>query len=387
MPAQMDAAHPAGLVEMRVGPSSSSSPRCRSNLPRRRGSAAGWHITASRAAAWPFQVPPAAIRLRDVAAGRRCAANPTIVSACLSATTSAIPGAPTASTCSAGDERVDQGRRVARTRVRTVTPTMAPVSRRPHARRCAPDACGRPSSWRSSRPDRAAGSSPRIEPFFFGEPGQLGARRGREGTPRPAGSESVEPRPYPAAQCSASPHWLPASWHRCPPCAPPPAWRRPVLQHPGKHCLMGLEVNQATGADSVEWSGGASWPGASRNVRCSASRRRATRSLVPNPALQSSRATAVEIPARRDSADRPRPRRTTRTVPPRTRRTGRCVVEHSIQPLVKRVPSTLRQIRRHPHRRLPRSTAACPHRHARRVDTETDHVDPLARDFHHAVGT
>ena len=46
------------------------------------------------------------------------------------------------------------------------------------------------------------------------------------------------------------------------------------------------------------------------------------------------------------------------------------VVEHPIQPLVKRVPSALRQIRRgHPHRRLPRSAAACPHRHARECRT------------------
>ena len=46
------------------------------------------------------------------------------------------------------------------------------------------------------------------------------------------------------------------------------------------------------------------------------------------------------------------------------------IVEHPIQPLVKQVPRALRQIRRgHPHRRLPRSAAAGPHRHARKCRT------------------
>ena len=84
-----------------------------------------------------------------------------------------------------------------------------------------------------------------------------------------------------------------------------------------------------------------------------------------------------EIAARRQTrpAD-PRPRRTTRTVPPRTHRTL-CLVEHPIQPLVKRVPGALRQIHRgYPHCRLPRSTAACPHRHARQ--SSRSHVDRSA---------
>ena len=214
------------------------------------------------------------------------------------------------------------------------------------------------------------------------EPGQLGARRRREAgrLGQPGQKRVRSSRPCPAAQCSASPHWLPASWHRCPPCAHHQRGVGQSLQHPGKHCLMGLEVNQATVRDSGRVVRRGLVEGEVQK-RANAQRvgGRATRSLVPNPTLQSSRATAAENtgPAP-DSPTDPVRVRTTRTVPPRTRRTR--VVEHSIQPLVKRVPSTLRQIRRgHPHRRLPRSTAACPHRHARQCRTQDRSCRSLER--------
>ena len=68
MPAQMHAAHPAGLVEMRVGPFHQLAPLPQQPFPARAANppAVGIHRVPRRRLAVP--VPPAAVRLRDVAA-------------------------------------------------------------------------------------------------------------------------------------------------------------------------------------------------------------------------------------------------------------------------------------------------------------------------------
>ena len=226
------------------------------------------------------------------------------------------------------DERVDQGRRVARTRV-------------PH-RHAHDGACVQVdrmlggvrqmrAAVRHSRDRRVR--IVRVGPVVVrallragsgrtGPTPRASASRGR--TPRPAGSETRRSsHPYPAAQCSASPHWLPASWHRSPPCAPRPAWRRPVAATPTYTPPGGSRGQSGDGCATA--SSGPAAPRAPRSPRtrgCSANRRRATRLPVPSPTLRSSRAAAADKsgPAP-DSAGRPRPRRTTRTVLPRTHRT------------------------------------------------------------------
>ena len=205
------------------------------------------------------------------------------------------------------------------------------------------------------------------------EPGQLGARRRRE-----AGRLGQPGQKCVVALARIPPHDAPhrrigfqrrgIDAHRA------PHHQRGVgqsLQHPGKHRLVGLEVNQATGARQ---------------------RRVIRRGLVEGEVQKRANAQRVGGAPRDRSfrvqtlkvAEQQQPeiaaRRQTR--PADSVRVERCalrfherieprLVKHPIQPLVKRVPRARRQIRRgHPHRRLPRSAAACPHRHARQCRTQ-----------------
>ena len=187
------------------------------------------------------------------------------------------------------------------------------------------------------------------------EPGQLGARRRREaGRLGQPGQKCVgSSRPCPAARCSASPRFQ----RRGIDASRAPHHQRGVgqsLQHPGSSLPDGS--GQSRRVLSTASSGPAGpRPGGRSPESVLEAQRCATRSLVPSPALQSSRATAAgNTGPAPDSADRPRPRRTTRTVPPRTHRTPPRRAPDSVA--VKRVPSALWQIRRgHPHCRLLRS--------------------------------
>ena len=180
MAAQMDAAHPAGLVEMRVGPFQELAPLPQQPFPARAANPppVGIHRVPRRRLARP--VAPAAIRLRDVAAhadGRKPDHRLVAVISLVGHHLRDPRRADRLDLLGGRDERVDQGRRVARTRV---------LHRHAHDGACvqvdrmlggvAPDACGRPSSWRSSRPDRAGGSSRRSSPSFCGS-GRTGPTR------------------------------------------------------------------------------------------------------------------------------------------------------------------------------------------------------------------
>ena len=236
MPAQMDAAHPAGLIEMRVGPFQQLAPlpqqpfsACASNPPP-----VGIHRVPRRRLALP--VAPAAVRLRDVAAdadGRKPDHRLVAVISLVSDNLRDPRRADRLDLLGGRDERVDQGRRVARTRV----------------------------------------------------------------------------------------------------------------LHRHAHDGAGVQVDRMLGAV------------------------RQMRAAVRVQALKVAEQQQPEIAARRQT--RPTdPVRVERRALRLHKRIEPRVVEHPIQPLVKRVPSALRQIRRgHPHRRLPRSAAACPHRHVRECRT------------------
>ena len=204
------------------------------------------------------------------------------------------------------------------------------------------------------------------------EPGQLGARRGREagrlgqpGQKRVVALARIPPHNAPHRRIGVQRRGIDP--HRA------PHHQRGVgqsLQHPGQHCLMGLEVNQATGARQ---------------------RRVVRRGLVEGdvqkcPDAQRIGGAPRDCPfrvqpfevAEQQQPDIPARRQTRPADPVRVERRALCLherieprlVEHPIQPLVKRVPSALRQIRRgHPHCRLLRSAASCPHRHARQCST------------------
>ena len=120
MPAQMDAAHPAGLVEMRVGPFQQLAPLPQQPFPARAADPppVGIHRVPRRRLALP--VPPAAIRLRDVAAdadGRKPDHRLVAVIPLVSDDLRDPRRADRLDLLGGRDERVDQGRRVARTRV------------------------------------------------------------------------------------------------------------------------------------------------------------------------------------------------------------------------------------------------------------------------------
>ena len=236
MPAQMDAAHPAGLIEMRVWPFQQLAPlpqqpfpACAANPPP-----VGIHRVPRRRLALP--VPPAAVRLRDVAAhadGRKPDHRLVAVISLVSDNLRDPRRADRLDLLGGRDERVDQGRRVARTRV---------LHRHAHDGAC-------------------------------------------------------------------------------------------------------VQVDRMLGGV------------------------RQMRAAVRVQALKVAEQQQPEIAARRQT--RPTdPVRVERRALRLHKRIEPRVVEHPIQPFVKRVPSALRQIRRgHPHRRLPRSAAACPHRHARECRT------------------
>ena len=237
MPAQMHAAHPAGLVEMRVGPFQQLAPLPQQPFPACASdpSAVGIHGVPRRRLALP--VPPAAVRLRDVAAhadGRKPDHRLVAVIPLVSDNLRDPRRADRLDPLGGRDERVDQGRRVARPRV---------LHRHAHDGACV-------------QVDRMLG----------------GARQMRAAVRVQALKVAEQQRPEIAAQRQTRPT------------DPVRVERRALRLH--------------------------------------------------------------------------------KRIEPR-------VVEHPIQPLVKRVPSALRQIRRgHPHRRLPRSAAACPHRHARECRTQ-----------------
>ena len=231
---------------------------------------------------------------------------------------------------------------------------------------------GTPCDHRPSSPARQAGGGA-CRPSTRGTVMSTDARLCARTSSRPACFvvvAGVLPGRMAAIILPTSPHWRPRRGidpHRA------PHDQRGVgqsLQHPRKHCLVGLEVNQATGARQ---------------------RRVVRRGLVQGdiqkcPDAQRIGGAPRDCPFRVQPfkvAEQQQPeiaaRRQTRpTDPVRVERRALCLharieprlVEHPIQPLVKRVPSALRQIRRgHPHRRLPRSAAACPHRHTRQCST------------------
>ena len=120
MPAQMDAAHPAGLVEMRVGPFQQLAPLPQQPFPARAADPppVGIHRVPRRRLALP--VPPAAVRLRDVAAdadGRKPDHRLVAVISLVGHDLHDPRRADRLDLLGSRDERVDQGRRVARTRV------------------------------------------------------------------------------------------------------------------------------------------------------------------------------------------------------------------------------------------------------------------------------
>ena len=342
MPAQMDAAHPAGFLEMRVGPFHQLAPlpqqpfpACASDPP------VGWHTPRPARLPERRPVPSAAVRLRrrSCADERRSQTRPVVSLAVIPSCQRRPPRSPArqnASTCSAAVTSVsDQGRRVARTRVlhRHAHDGDSFQVRRACPRAvCAHDACGRTLILAIFASGSCGWVQSSFEPFLCAgpvEPGQLGARRRREAgrLGQPGQKCVVALARVPPHSCSAfhSALSLPASWHQCRPCAPPPAWRRPVAATPRVNTAWWVSRSiRRRVRDSVEWSGGASWRATSmKRANGSASRRRAMRSNVPSPDPQSSREDrSRKKPARRHTRPADPVRcRTTRPVPPRTHRT------------------------------------------------------------------
>ena len=240
MPAQMDAAHPAGLVEMRVGPFQQLAPlpqqpfpACAANPPP-----VGIYCVPRRRLALP--VAPAAIRLRDVAAhadGRKPDHRLVAVISLVSDNLRDARRADRLDLLGGRDERVDQGRRVARTRV---------LHRHAHDGACVQvdRMLGGVRQMRAAvlhlrdlRVRMVRVGPVRVRALLLAgpvEPGQLGARRGRE-----AGRLGQPGQKCVVALARIPPHNAPhrrigfqrrgIDANRAP---PPPAWRRPVAATP-----------------------------------------------------------------------------------------------------------------------------------------------------------
>ena len=98
-------------------------------------------------------------------------------------------------------------------------PRSRPCRDRPHVRACRRDASSRPSSWRSSPPDRSCSSSLRWRASYLCAYGRAGSGRrssaSRHRFPWPSASASRDSfRHCHGARSSAAPRWLPSSTRR-----------------------------------------------------------------------------------------------------------------------------------------------------------------------------
>ena len=225
----------------------------------------------------------------------------------LSASTSAIPGAWR-------PPHLLGGRTSVSTKV-VVSPALASAPSRPrwrlcpgrpHARRCAPDACGRILASFASGSCGWVQSS--FEPFFLrvrskrANSARVGVERpglGQPGQKCVVALEAVSRRTM-----LRSPHWRgDPSWHRCRPGAPPPdVASASRAQHP--RTAWWVRGQQATGGATA--SSGPAGPRGGRRPRL---QRVGRRPCDRSSAGQSSRATAAgNTGPAPDSAGRPRPR-------------------------------------------------------------------------------